>query len=123
MTEPSDRQRWTSTGELPLMDIGWPTCAHCGEDLFIDPDQISCEHCLISWDEVDESAKPYFTDPETPACAAPYTGSGGEHEYEHKGRMYHLGDPQPCILPSGHTSSHRHPYEVESWPLAAGEET
>lgn len=115
-TETADRHQWTTDGELPRMVINYPTCGHCGNDVFIDPDTISCEACLVTWDRVDEDAKPYPTDSEAAACGATCEGTPRREEYEHKGRMYRLGSPQPCILPAGHTSEHRHPYEAESWP-------
>lgn len=123
MTERPDLHRRVTDGGLPVLEINWSRCGHCGGDLFIDLDQISCEDCLLSWDNVEEDAKSYFTDPEIPPCATPYTGVPQEREYEHRGRMYRLGGRQPCTLPTGHSSGHRHPYEVESWLPATGEET
>lgn len=104
---------------LPMLVIPAPTCGNCDRDVLIEDGVAACEHCLIQWDRIDESADaepdPNLEDSDVPCLIANTREQTAPYDYNDK--HYELGPYEPCILPSGHDSDHLHPYTVTATPL------
>lgn len=114
MSAPSGSFSYVSHRALPELVFESPRCSQCRSDVEIEDGVAYCNDCLIRWDDLADGAVAVFddSDGEREPCGAP-SGHGTKEPYDHDGRRYEFGPPQPCTLPEGHYKSHLHPYEVK----------
>lgn len=120
MTTTPTTQTFTMDDKLPTLHLGWPTCSHCGTDVEVEDGIASCATCLVSWSDIadgEQSTPDLNADDADVLCRFP-AEHPGEHSYDRDGKRWDIGPRQPCILPTGHTGSHLHPYGVTVTPLA-----
>lgn len=104
----------TVNGTLPMLYIPHPQCTHCREDVTIEEGAAWCEGCLVKWDDISEDIEAQPDDNREGTEVQCEIVAGLNYDpYDHGGRHWVPGPPQPCILPSGHEGSHLCPYDVE----------
>lgn len=101
---------------LPVLEIRYPVCGHCGNDVEIDDDVASCWTCRVSWERIEDGAvaKPddYLDGTEVPCEVVKAAGLAKGHTWTDRGKTFVIGDTHPCILPSGHEGDHLCPEDV-----------
>lgn len=89
---------------LPTLYIPYPQCEHCGTEVVIEDGYARCEECLIWWSQISEDS-PAQPDGNLDGTDVPCGITTKQREaYDHAGKHWEFGPPQPCILPSGHES-------------------
>lgn len=93
---------------MPKLVITYPTCGNCHNEVEIEDGLVTCSHCLIQWDGVDEDAVPH----PNPNIEGTDVVCGVYSKAYRIGRFRSM----PCSLPAAHTGGHHHP-----WAYDAGE--
>lgn len=104
---------------LPVLEIPWPKCGHCGQDVQLEDGAAWCYSCLVMWPRYGDGEVSEFDMNQVDSlqmCRKP--PKQRIREYDHAGRhvtvTYRL-----CILPRSHTSPCLHPEDYESEPVDA----
>jgi hypothetical protein len=114
----SDPSTFMMDDQLPTLVFSGPTCSQCGEEVEYDGESAACNICLVGWDDAGQESAATPNDPEDGVCAED-SGTLLSEPYDRNGKHWVLGLPKPCILPTGHTGDHLHPYSVTTTPLCA----
>lgn len=105
---------FTMNDTLPRLAHATPYCDHCGNGVQFEDDYAFCDTCRVVWDDTSEGsvaeADPDFYEGASVPCEIVH---GVQREpWDHGGKRYASGPPQPCILPSGHEGTHLCPRET-----------
>ncbi|SDL15029.1 hypothetical protein SAMN05428985_11068 [Nocardioides sp. YR527] len=103
---------------LPNLYIPYPSCGHCFNDVTIEDGYAYCETCRIQWPDISEDATA-SPDENVEGTEVPCEIVHDQQKapYDHDGKRWEFGPPQPCILPSGHEGPGLCPVEATITPF------